>query len=726
MFRFPFGTVQELNLDWFLEQWEIFKVQAREAFEGIDHALDDEIDRVETAMTDLYTARDAAIAAKNAAETAEGSTIGYAQSAANSAASAAGSATGSAQSASSSAGSAEQAAQSAQTSAQQASSAATSAGNAATSASNASSSAATAANNATIATNYSQESAAWATGSYTGDPSLYPVPSTAPQHENNAKYYAESISGDAAIALSAASQALAQAAAAAESAASVSASAAQIAQNASDIADLQTDMTAAESAITELQTDLDAAESDIAGLQTDMTAALGDISTLQTDLDAAESDISTLQTDLDAAESDINGLQNAMTSSNLEVEQAITLSFIQGSIGSNGGNAGSSQKIRTNDYYAIYSDLEITFSKGNYPATIYLDVYLYDANNTYISDQVINNEGTFTFAVGTAKKVRFLVSTKSGDTETIIAPADGPTLVSASQTIFQNVAPDTTLTQENRPADSKATGDAIKNVGKTLFNNELSFDWQRGKISNTGTNSQSSSTVYIRTNYRYKIEKINNHLTVPNNTTVEIYSYSIPYGDGFIEQVGTYTQNTDIALTVGTYVRLVAYYTDLSDTPLSVGDSVKLSYYKDAQTFYDNYSDYKLNDYSCISMFETLGIVGDSWASGSIYAPDGTFVDTVYSMSWGQILARKNGITTTNYSEGGLSTPDWLSDNDHGLATLLTDSAKNLYIINLGINDNTQIENGTLTLGTIADVNTEDFTQRPYSIGFKHFYIHAL
>lgn len=284
MFRFPFGTVQELNLDWFLEQWEIFKVQAREAFEGIDHALDDEIDRVEDAMSDLYAARDAAIAAKTAAETAESSTLGYAQSAANSAASAAGSAAGSAQSASSSAGSAQQAAQSAQTSAQQASSAATSAGNASTSATNASSSAATAANNATIARDSAQESAAWATGSYTGNPSQYPVPSTAPQHENNAEYYANAASdsataaaGSATAAAGSATAAAGSASDAADSAASVSASAAQIAQNASDITDLQTDMTAAE----------------------------GDISTLQNDLNAAEGNISTTQTDLDTAESNI-------------------------------------------------------------------------------------------------------------------------------------------------------------------------------------------------------------------------------------------------------------------------------------------------------------------------------------------------------------------------------------------------------------------------------------
>lgn len=119
MFRFPFGTTQELNLDWFLEQWEIFKQEAQTALDGIDHALDDEIQRVEDAMTDLYAARDAAIAAKNDAlsyaQSANTSAIGASQSAQNSAASAVTSATqaqSAAQSASAAAASAASVAQS--------------------------------------------------------------------------------------------------------------------------------------------------------------------------------------------------------------------------------------------------------------------------------------------------------------------------------------------------------------------------------------------------------------------------------------------------------------------------------------------------------------------------------------------------------------------------------------------------------------------------------------
>lgn len=69
-FNYPYGDTQQLNLNWFLSQWETFRAQWAAAEEGIDHALDAEIARVEEAMTDLYAARDAAAASKTAAQTA--------------------------------------------------------------------------------------------------------------------------------------------------------------------------------------------------------------------------------------------------------------------------------------------------------------------------------------------------------------------------------------------------------------------------------------------------------------------------------------------------------------------------------------------------------------------------------------------------------------------------------------------------------------------------------
>ena len=110
---------------------------------------------------------------------------------------------------------------------------------------------------------------------------------------------------------------------------------------------------------------------------------------------------------------------------------------------------------------------------------------------------------------------------------------------------------------------------------------------------------------------------------------------------------------------------------------------------------------------SSIAQFIKLGVVGDSYASGEIVLPPNyNFID-YYNLSWGQCIARRNGITCTNYSKGGLSTRSWLT-SERG-KTLLTSSAPdNLYLLALGINDANNL--GLDYLGSIEDIKS-DYTQ---------------
>lgn len=106
-----------------------------------------------------------------------------------------------------------------------------------------------------------------------------------------------------------------------------------------------------------------------------------------------------------------------------------------------------------------------------------------------------------------------------------------------------------------------------------------------------------------------------------------------------------------------------------------------------------------------ISMFSSIGVIGDSYASGEL-AFDGNYVDH-YEISWGQILGRKNGINVTNFSKGGLTTQTWLT-NEHGLSLLNSSPKCDLYILALGINDYSR---GKETyLGTISDISTQGDT----------------
>ena len=66
-YRYPYGNTEQMNLDWFLNQWEKFKADWAEAEAGIDGSLDAEIAKVEAAMSELYAARDAAAASASAA-----------------------------------------------------------------------------------------------------------------------------------------------------------------------------------------------------------------------------------------------------------------------------------------------------------------------------------------------------------------------------------------------------------------------------------------------------------------------------------------------------------------------------------------------------------------------------------------------------------------------------------------------------------------------------------
>lgn len=112
------------------------------------------------------------------------------------------------------------------------------------------------------------------------------------------------------------------------------------------------------------------------------------------------------------------------------------------------------------------------------------------------------------------------------------------------------------------------------------------------------------------------------------------------------------------------------------------------------------------NDFSTISVFETVGICGDSLASGEIHV--GSSGSSYYNLSWGQIMARNCGVDVYNYSVSGYSTRTFLNSNSRGLPKVLADDPKNLYIMAFGLND----INIADYLGSISDIKA-DYTQNP-------------
>ena len=139
------------------------------------------------------------------------------------------------------------------------------------------------------------------------------------------------------------------------------------------------------------------------------------------------------------------------------------------------------------------------------------------------------------------------------------------------------------------------------------------------------------------------------------------------------------------------------------------------------------------------SVFRTIGVLGDSYASGSFYEPSGDFTishSNVYEMSWGKMLGRMyggyyGGKNVMNYSFGGATAKTWLSNSGRGWTKFDSDlqtaneKAKDLYIIAFGINDylsmtnpNSSSYDSSYSFGQATDItnyaNTTDSSASNY------------
>ena len=110
-----------------------------------------------------------------------------------------------------------------------------------------------------------------------------------------------------------------------------------------------------------------------------------------------------------------------------------------------------------------------------------------------------------------------------------------------------------------------------------------------------------------------------------------------------------------------------------------------------------------VDDYFSLSLFKKFGVIGDSYASGEVYTLEGKPLDN-YSVSWGQIMARKNGTQCVNFSEGGLTTRTWLKSS-RGLSLLNSTEPLDVYYLALGINDFLSLKEAYL--GSVADIETQ-------------------
>lgn len=126
-----------------------------------------------------------------------------------------------------------------------------------------------------------------------------------------------------------------------------------------------------------------------------------------------------------------------------------------------------------------------------------------------------------------------------------------------------------------------------------------------------------------------------------------------------------------------------------------------------------------VDGYSMTSIFRRIAFVGDSLSSGEFETRDecgnAGYYD-MYEYSWGQYIARKNGLTAYNFSRGGM-TAKWFIDSyadENGFWD--KEKACQAYVIALGVND---VVNQGMEVGSVDDVNVADYRKnKPSFAGY--------
>ena len=103
----------------------------------------------------------------------------------------------------------------------------------------------------------------------------------------------------------------------------------------------------------------------------------------------------------------------------------------------------------------------------------------------------------------------------------------------------------------------------------------------------------------------------------------------------------------------------------------------------------------------------TIGIIGDSLASGVGYNPNTNSVQEYINYAWWKVMERRSGRTFRRFCEGGMSTRSFLTNTNYGLPVALTPGNEcKLYIFALEVNDRSSL--GPSYLGTVSDIDLND------------------
>lgn len=126
-----------------------------------------------------------------------------------------------------------------------------------------------------------------------------------------------------------------------------------------------------------------------------------------------------------------------------------------------------------------------------------------------------------------------------------------------------------------------------------------------------------------------------------------------------------------------------------------------------------------VDGYSNTAIFRTIGFIGDSLSSGefeSRNAQGQNGYHDYFEYSWGQYIARANGLTARNFSRGGMTAKEYMETFADDNRFWDPAQACQAYVIALGVND---IFGLNMEIGSVADIDSQDYrNNRPTFAGY--------
>ena len=123
--------------------------------------------------------------------------------------------------------------------------------------------------------------------------------------------------------------------------------------------------------------------------------------------------------------------------------------------------------------------------------------------------------------------------------------------------------------------------------------------------------------------------------------------------------------------------------------------------------------------YSNTGIFRTIGFIGDSLSSGEIESRNEEGkpgYHDYYEYSWGQFIARKNGLKAYNFSRGGMTAKEYMESFAQKKDFWNPELACQAYVMALGVND---VINAGMEIGSVSDIDPVDWhNNKPTFIGY--------